>query len=151
MLKSLTRAEISSIQRQQDTLLFCGQIHQKLEQKLKEDIKESLFLLFSITLATPHNIKYPNSPTRGQIHGIPLHWKHGVLAIGPPGKSQDSLFQLSRNTVVPWEKISRALIPGLSCFCDQRKNFLESRRINSANISRLKTSMLYIASCSVCI
>ena len=41
-----------------------------------------LFFLFVVPCSTWHL----SSPTRDRTHA-PLHWKHGVLTTGPPGKS----------------------------------------------------------------
>ena len=51
------------------------------------------------------------SPTRDQTCA-PLHWKHGVLTTGPPGKSLEFLFFL-RQVVIICCSSKRQLMTGL--------------------------------------
>ena len=49
----------------------------------------------STFLAIPHSVKDPSSPTKGS-NPCPVQWKHRVLTVGQPGKSQE--FSVSKET-----------------------------------------------------
>ena len=50
-------------------------------------VKEFFFFFFFLIFGLPCGMQDLSSPTRDQTHA-PLQWKHRVLTIGPPGKSQ---------------------------------------------------------------